>query len=217
MAKQITIGNLQFPTKKLLTEYVQKILAKYSPGNCLDKDDFIFVNQLLERHPNAVAKIGCGVDSIKIDIPQEWIKTRCAYKCFWVIRKDGSCVDFSFRECISASTPKAKFYEACRAAVVGQIAEFRKQHLAIYPALVELDVDHVIPFVQIAEAFIQAKEIDLESVEYKAETGAGRREFASLSLITSWQKFHAEKAELQILTHTANMKKGRKAVEAVQI
>ncbi|MEQ8469393.1 DCL family protein [Coleofasciculus sp. E1-EBD-02] len=214
MANPITIGDYDFPSKKSLMDNVRSILNKYCPGQCLDQQDFKLISLLLERHPEASKKIGCGINSIKVDIPQEWGNTRNAYKCFWVIRQDGTCIDFSYRECISRSTPKAKFYSACREAVKDQIIEFKQKKFSQLNTATAFDVDHVIPFVQIVEEFIQINKIDVTKVSYNSAKKAGRSEFEDTVLVKAWQIFHKQKAKLQILEHSQNLRKPRKAVNS---
>ncbi|KAJ7522946.1 hypothetical protein O6H91_18G032000 [Diphasiastrum complanatum] len=68
---------------------------KYRAGERLEAADNEIVQNVLLHHPNVEEKVGCGVDFIKIDCHPEH---EC--RCFFVVRKDGSSIDFSFRKCI---------------------------------------------------------------------------------------------------------------------
>lgn len=59
---------------------------------------FVFIRKLLKYHPQQAAKVGVGVQSIKVANPPQYPNT----KCFWVVRTDGTSEDFSYRKCIKA-------------------------------------------------------------------------------------------------------------------
>ena len=71
---------------------------------------------LWRRHPEAEAKIGPGVETIEIRA------ATYGTRCFWVMRIDGSCTDFSWRSCLRAPRPIDDFRKAMRWAVVDQTA-----------------------------------------------------------------------------------------------
>lgn len=94
--KPVTIGGRQFPSKKEAREHFTNILNKHPLGTKLSNGELNDVKSLLNCHPRARQKIGCGMSSIKIDkgfVPGN--------RCFHIIRTDGSEEDFSIGKCIN--------------------------------------------------------------------------------------------------------------------
>uniref|UniRef100_A0A7N0SXH3 DCL protein n=2 Tax=Kalanchoe fedtschenkoi TaxID=63787 RepID=A0A7N0SXH3_KALFE len=82
-------------TVKLAKEILHS--GRYNCGDQLSREDEeAIVNKLLTYHPNHKDKIGCGVDYITIDWHPEYRRS----KCFFVVRRDGSGEDFSYRKCL---------------------------------------------------------------------------------------------------------------------
>jgi hypothetical protein len=78
----------------------QAIRARYADGQPLDAADMAFMLRVLNKHPHAAEKIGPGVHAI---VCGTYIG---GSRCFWVIRTDGSMVDFSARACLGQ--PRAR-------------------------------------------------------------------------------------------------------------
>lgn len=74
---------------------VRHILFSYDLGEELHNPDLKLVRALLQYHPDAKAKVGCGVCGIKVDTSLHPDGSRC----FWVRRIDGSLEDFSAKKC----------------------------------------------------------------------------------------------------------------------
>ncbi|KAJ7535684.1 hypothetical protein O6H91_12G042600 [Diphasiastrum complanatum] len=68
---------------------------KYLLGERLEAADDNVIQKVLLHHPRREQKVGCGLEFIKIDRHPNY-----EARCFFVVRKDGSSVDFSFRKCI---------------------------------------------------------------------------------------------------------------------
>eukprot|EP00271_Cylindrocystis_brebissonii_P006635 TRINITY_DN19402_c0_g1_i2.p1 TRINITY_DN19402_c0_g1~~TRINITY_DN19402_c0_g1_i2.p1 ORF type:complete len:1241 (-),score=314.25 TRINITY_DN19402_c0_g1_i2:630-4352(-) len=73
--------------------------GRYERGAELDEKDFQGMLELLDSHPKAEGKKGCGVKAIKMD---ETVREDGESVCFFVIRTDGSVEDFSYRKCLYA-------------------------------------------------------------------------------------------------------------------
>lgn len=93
-AQPLQIGGVYFEKKGDAYEYLKSMLNKYKPEETVGEDDAAFLHQTLIRHPDANEKIGCGVESFFV--------RRADYNtiCFWVRRKDGSEVRFSYKSCL---------------------------------------------------------------------------------------------------------------------
>ena len=69
-------------TKQMAT--CRAMLARYRNGDTMNEQDSQFLLNLLQRHPEAPDKIGCGV--------RRFFKARATSKgtnCFWLEREDG--------------------------------------------------------------------------------------------------------------------------------
>jgi hypothetical protein len=60
----------------------------------ISADDAIVLKAALALHPEAQAKIGCGISHFSVR------SADFGTKCFWVNRTDGTTEKFSFRSCI---------------------------------------------------------------------------------------------------------------------
>ena len=93
-----TIGTKHFNTQKEMNSHYASIISKYEWGETLSAEDSIDAIELLEFHPDKEEKIGVGIDRIEIRR-----NTKEAHgfntKCFFVVRTDGSAIDFS-KKCI---------------------------------------------------------------------------------------------------------------------
>jgi len=73
MARQpIKIGDLDFPTKKAAKAHFQDMLGRYRDGQTVSDRDAGQLHELIERHPEAIHKIGCGIARFfkdKTDMP----------------------------------------------------------------------------------------------------------------------------------------------------
>ena len=63
-SKPLDIGDLSFARKGDAAEHFRQILRRHDPGVALSELDATHVYWLLERHPEAAAKIGAGVKEI---------------------------------------------------------------------------------------------------------------------------------------------------------
>jgi len=80
------------------------VLHELELGEHLRGGDLELVRTLLEHHPDRAAKVGAGVQGIKVDASLHESGSRC----FWVLRTDGSVEDFSVRRCLE------RLHAACR-------------------------------------------------------------------------------------------------------
>jgi hypothetical protein len=70
------------------------MLHRYDVGDKVSAYDAIVLTAALALHPDAEAKIGCGISHFSVR------SADFGTKCFWVNRVDGTTEKFSFRSCI---------------------------------------------------------------------------------------------------------------------
>lgn len=79
-----------------LTFDARVILNKYQIDQTLSETDKLTIMKVLHFHPRRDEKFGSGPQDIKVGWHPEFTDSRC----FFIIRKDGSVEDFSYRKCI---------------------------------------------------------------------------------------------------------------------
>ena len=70
----------------------------------------LFLREIIQNHPEANIKIGCGIDHFEIR------KTPWGNHCFIIIRIDGSIIDFSYLSCLRGSGEKDRKYKDAKQA-----------------------------------------------------------------------------------------------------
>lgn len=95
-AKSISINGTEFRRQSDAIEFFRLILWKYGIGAVVSESDEFYLRDLLTRHVDYGNKVGCGIDHFKVD--------RDGYggRCFWIVRTDGSEVDFTYRRCLTS-------------------------------------------------------------------------------------------------------------------
>jgi len=80
----------------ILSLFFHDILYSHPEGEFLNEVEASYVIELLKYHKKSSEKIGNGIDKIKIGKSPLHLDSRC----FLILRKDSSEVDFSFLKCI---------------------------------------------------------------------------------------------------------------------
>ncbi len=229
MAKRQTfyIEGKTFQTKAEFKDFVKTILNKYELNKPIDAADFLFISELLKRHPEYDRKIGSGIKAIVIKIDGNWGKTRC----FHIQRTDGTETDFSYIHCIDYDTsrePMKMFKQSSRSAVKDQIIS----HLSNYISRTkdrngniicqksqakinkeQAEVDHIPPitFDRIVSDFLLIKNIEPSKIEY---IGFGdneyRKEFKDENLKIEFANYHKQVAKLRIISKQENLTQKKK-------
>ncbi|XP_057861419.2 DNA-directed RNA polymerase V subunit 1 isoform X1 [Cryptomeria japonica] len=84
--------------------------GRYNSGDRLwPEDEREVLEKVLIHHPEAEAKMGCGVDFIVVDNHAQFSSTRC----FYIVRKDGTRTDFSYLKCLKGLVEK-KFPDSAK-------------------------------------------------------------------------------------------------------
>lgn len=96
MAKGIPVdlGHVQFRIKGDARAYFSEMLSRYSVGQRVSAEDARDLASLLGRHSAYDAKVGRGIDHFVV------MDDGHSYKCFGIMRVDGSIEDFSYKHCI---------------------------------------------------------------------------------------------------------------------
>ncbi|KAF5758947.1 hypothetical protein HanRHA438_Chr16g0747821 [Helianthus annuus] len=82
-----------------LVGFVRMILhsSKYASGERLSPEhERTILERLLPYHPESEKKIGCGINYITVGYHPDFESSRCLF----IVRKDGTMVDFSYWKCI---------------------------------------------------------------------------------------------------------------------
>lgn len=174
MAKPLKVGHKFFKTQKDAKLFFSQMLGKYRDEETVDDKDADLLCHLIERHPYAHHKIGCGI--------KRFYKAKSGKptSCFWLERLNGTRTDFSLGKCITGRDLSLyqKFAEACREAVAEDLilakrrffekngdedgrvkCELTGEKVAIH----ESHLDHKKPmtFQMIVSTFIEAKNIEI--------------------------------------------------------
>ena len=88
-AKPLLIGRIAFDTQNEAREFIREVLNTATWGAPLKGDIHEFALNLLDRHPRATEKIGCGVSYVTVDSDSN------GDRCFYIHRTDGSKHDSS--------------------------------------------------------------------------------------------------------------------------
>jgi hypothetical protein len=177
-------------------------------------EDDAFLRELVKHHPQAATKIGVGIDHFEIRRGG-----RFNQNVLWLIRRDGTETDISYRKCVNGdASHRAKVLAAMRAAIADQIIGFRDRALTAdarcaltgVPLTREnLHVDHDPPFIKIAESFFARISGGVEAIRLTSEMdGSLGRTLADPTIVFDWREFHREHATLFLTSATANMRKG---------
>lgn len=196
----ITIAGREFKTKKQLHEFLSRALKqrldKHNGELTAQQEEFLLA--LLQRHPDAENKIGCGVAKILLT------KNHGGHPHLLFIRKDGTRDSFSWVSCIS-ERPRARNFlpEALRWAVASSVYQEKleafdsvsKCYKCEMPlnTFSEFEMDHTNPtFKQIADEFFSTRATPVQFVKEKL----GRTALVDKALEKEWIRFHNKWAVL---------------------
>lgn len=219
------LGDETFRSKAAIRVRVGQFLHRSKRTDRLEGADFRLCLALLERHPRSKTKIGCGVAMIEV-------RDNLIYpgnRCLWLVRTDGSETDWSYLECLKASSHRDDVLWAMRSLVVDQVLHFKNVAYAGRstvpcavtgkPVLAEdCHVDHAPPvFVELAESFAERMG-GFECIDIvDGRDGEIGCTFEDDVVERAWQTFHRRQAKLQIVTREANtglLRRARANVEA---
>jgi hypothetical protein len=211
------IGSLEFKSITACYEYARKIINSEIGKFEANHPTYNFLIDLLENHPEKNEKIGCGVNYFIIE-PNRLNPTGNGV---YIIRNDGSCIDFSWRLCCgknkNASTYNYNLTFAMRNAVKEYTIGYKQSHeLKCEVCLItnleysQYHVDHkTTPFSLIVEQFLQVNKCN--NISFNDCYLSHSAEFKQDEPIKNkWIEYHNQVADYQILCASCNSSKGTK-------
>eukprot|EP01057_Protomagalhaensia_wolfi_P001128 Protomagalhaensia_wolfi_Nauph_80__1127@NODE_1663_length_1411_cov_17_206268_g1289_i0_p1_GENE_NODE_1663_length_1411_cov_17_206268_g1289_i0NODE_1663_length_1411_cov_17_206268_g1289_i0_p1_ORF_typecomplete_len420_score98_22DUF3223/PF11523_8/1_8e16La/PF05383_17/9_4e15_NODE_1663_length_1411_cov_17_206268_g1289_i0821341 len=109
--KPILLGGIEWQDIDHLRESLKGVLKSTSPGAPVNAKTKNVLIELLKYHPNGASKLADCVD-FKVDImTKEKDQGKDITKCFWVVRKDNTCEDFSMQKCLVFLSANPPFVE----------------------------------------------------------------------------------------------------------
>jgi hypothetical protein len=213
--KQIyRIGELAFKTKVAVKRYVRSELERlgYRKVNKEDEKDFSFLYNVFRNHSEFAEKEGAGVYKFIIE-PNPM--TGDSYQTS-IIRNDHSRDTFSWVHCteFKPRSTASDLAMAMREAVQLQIKAFRDEA----PRICAMDdckynehlcVDHIYAFRYLKDEFLIQTTLPAPTQFTSCEqTRMTKFRDEDSQFANEWQKYHRQRATLQILCRTCNNKKG---------
>ena len=117
------LANKEFKTKGAAIKYVKALKNNNPVGHVFESEEFDVLADLIKKHPDYETDY-ISVANFKVDI--NYIYNNI---CLWVIFPDGSCLDFSPKNCFNHPTNYSKVTKAFRYLVSDQIYNFKKSKL----------------------------------------------------------------------------------------
>lgn len=211
--KPLDIGDLSFARKGDAAEHFRTILYRHDADVALSEPDATYVYWLLERHPEAAAKIGAGV--------KEFSTRKAVYntRCFEIRRIDGTTTDFSVRPCLDGKAPSAfaETLRALRTEVLEDIKQMKWQFFrtstqpegkvacALTGRLLSLEeamIDHAPPktFKALVAQFLEENRIvPSEALLTPAKDNQYTPHLSDRDLAEKWRDFYCANAAIRIV------------------
>lgn len=212
-ALSYTINGVFYPTQRELQQEVSALLRRYRAPYRLEHNEAALMMDLLERHPSAEQKIGCGVRAI-------WILSNGKFgNGYYVERTDGSWEDFSYKQCLRPFTHASKCKFAFRRAIDPQVNAVKKQVFPLPGAVISCPitgdaivwetshVDHEPPytFAALLEQYMAWRGLTFDEIILDDPVD-GIGSVLPPALSADWASWHAEHAVLRVISAEANIK-----------
>jgi hypothetical protein len=223
-AKPIELGHRTFPTKKAAKEYFRALLEGHVAGDilCVGSPHFADVRALLERHPDRVQKVGCGIQSFSIRLDSN------KNKMFWLRRIDGTETDFSFYSCVKGRGPslRQEFAEAARFSIHREIRAHKERYFSENSdsagrapcqetgqpmEFADAHVDHhPITFNEIIDRFLKIHRVSPSRDVLSMPTDSQQTTtFICVDTERLFVRFHREQATLMVVHKSVNLGRDR--------
>ena len=134
----VAIGATTFPTKKAAREFIRtnviKVfdgVARIPPGPIHD-----FVEDLLNLHPDAVDKIGSGIDYFRVDPASDWktgVPVKASNRTLVIVRTDGTPIDWSWDSVVTDPSEVTQKRTALRNAAYPRIQAIKAAAFSAEP------------------------------------------------------------------------------------
>lgn len=220
----VDLGFQVFENKDLAELHFSNMLSRYRPGDVVEQADSAQLMSLVMRHYDSQAKIGCGVAGFAV------IGNRYGGKCFVVVRRDDSSVDFSIGKCIKGvpNSPFQNVAKAFRHLIDDYMVATRRRimidmgdDLGFVPCAItgrklawqDAHLDHAHPktFEKIVEAFLLERQLAPEDIKLRQSSDVMiGKEVADKDIAADFFKYHAAEAVLRLIAKEENLKIGPK-------
>jgi hypothetical protein len=215
----IQIGPLFFDSKAAAKRFSREIIQRYVDGEKIVGSDDLFLRDLVAIHPEASAKIGCGIAHFTTQLDPEWRRNRH----FVIVRNDGSPTDVSFLTCIDGSNDRRDVFHALRHAVADQVIAFQRAAFAkaappVCPyanavlSVSTAHVDHAPPetFFALATRWMAENGLSITTVPLVDNAdNQWVRTMRDEGQRRSWSIFHQANARLRIISRGANLSQAK--------
>lgn len=212
------LAGLTFTSKAAIKKHIQQIVSRHEVGQPLEGNDFEFIYELLQWHPSASQKMGCGVQHFEIQITKPWNT-----KSLLLVRVDGTSTDFSYNVCLNPTlaTQHVNFRYAARRAVWDQILEYKTWYFAgkeyavcqLTGDRIDWDNSHVdhhpVAFEDLLDHYITGLGIDISQVSFSDVDNQAYTEFLDSELRNHWSEWHRRNAGLRVIKASENLRLGR--------
>ena len=98
--RKIEIETRVFERAGDAAEYFKAMLNRYGIGERVSEADAVDLSALLKRHDERDEKFGSGIAGFEVNIPPDDVP-QFSQRCFWIIRNDGTRIDFSIGHCLA--------------------------------------------------------------------------------------------------------------------
>lgn len=100
-SRSVSLTTRSFEKAGDATAFFALMLNRYSIRDRVSAEDAADLTALLERHDERVEKIGNGIAGFEVNVPPDDVP-QFSKRCFWIIRNDGTKIDFSIGHCLKA-------------------------------------------------------------------------------------------------------------------
>jgi hypothetical protein len=220
----IELSTQIFNTKGEATAFFKAMLNRYKPKDRVTDADALHLSALLERHPEYMDKVGCGIDHFEV-MMSEW-----GTQCFRIVRTDGTGTDFSYTQSIDGRPPsrKREVSQAFRRAVQIDLYRARDDFLSKHKggdgrvacgltgeriAPEDGHIDHKPPhtFDVLVGLYLQAKGLDYQTVAItEGRDDQVAPELLDADLVKDFRRYHAKTATLEFVKDKANLAQSAK-------
>lgn len=99
MTRKIVLKTRTFEKSGDAKTFFSEMLKSYSVEQRVSDIDAYDLIALLERHDEKYDKVGVGIDYFEVNKPPSE-NPPFSSKCFYIVRVDGSKIDFSIKHCL---------------------------------------------------------------------------------------------------------------------
>lgn len=98
-ARSIRLTTRSFNKAGDATAFFAAMLNRYGIGDRVSAEDAADLSALLSRHDELDEKVGTGIVGFEVNNPPDDVP-QFSKRCFWVVRSDGTKIDFSIGHCL---------------------------------------------------------------------------------------------------------------------